>query len=293
MHADELDIDAALVRRLLVEQFPRWADLPLKRVASSGTDNAIFRLGSEMLVRLPRIERVAGSIEHERKCLLRLAPFLPVAVSTPLAKGSPTDFYPCDWAVYDWLKGENPVVGSIVDPGGLASDLAGFIHAFWRIDPTDGPPKKQTLIMRDEQVQKDFRALENRIDLEIARLVWRDALKLPHWSATPVWVHGDLAPGNLLLADHRLVGVIDFSGAGVGDPSVDMQLAWNLLPANARPIFRKKVGADDATWLRARARSLAQALVQLPYYWNTNRVLAANARHVIAEISAEARDEFR
>jgi aminoglycoside phosphotransferase (APT) family kinase protein len=289
MHADEFEIPVALVRRLVEEQFPQWSNLPVRRVASSGTDNAIFRLGPDMLVRLPRIERVAPNIAHEWRWLPVLAPNLPVPVSTVLGRGKPGEGFAWDWTILSWLPGENPKAGALSNAPRLAADLAGLIQAFRRIDTTGAPRKTATLAMRDAQVRLDIDALKGRIEIDGALAVWKHALDLPPWGGAPVWLHGDIASGNLLLRDGRLAGLIDFSGCGVGDPCEDMQVAWNLLPADARSAFRKRLATDDATWLRARARALAQALVQLPYYWDTNPVLAANARHVIAEVTMDWR----
>ncbi|MBX3576777.1 MAG: aminoglycoside phosphotransferase family protein [Rhizobiaceae bacterium] len=290
MHADEIDIPVDRVARLVAMQFPDWAHLPLRRVASSGTDNAIFRLGQDKLVRMPRIPRAVANIAHEQRWLPYLAPLLPVAISTPLGAGKPGESYPWPWAVYDWLPGENPAVGRLDAPDDLTSDLAGLLRALWRVPGADAP-RKPALRSRDAQVRRDIAALQDRMDMRTVAAVWEAALQVPDWPHEPVWVHGDLSPGNLLIRDGRLCGVIDFAGAGLGDPGEDLRVAWNLLPAEVRPRFRRALDVDDATWTRGRARALAQALVQLPYYWDTNPPLAANARHVVAEIVAEAKHE--
>jgi aminoglycoside phosphotransferase (APT) family kinase protein len=139
MHADELDTDVALVRRLLRDQFPQWAELELEPVLPRGTDNALYRLGDDMVVRLPRTPRTSRTLESERRWLPRLAPHLPLAVPRPLADGTPAGDYPFSWSVYTWLEGESATVAPVADLAQLAADLADFIAALQRIDPTDGP----------------------------------------------------------------------------------------------------------------------------------------------------------
>ena len=289
MHADELDIDVSLVRRLLAGQFPQWVDLPLERVPSAGTDNALYRLGDDMVVRLPRIESAVGGGDNAHEWLPRLAPFLPVAIPFPLAKGMPAEEFPWPWSVYRWLEGVNPTVGSVADPESLARDLAQFVKALHRIDLAGGPPATRgvPLAMRDDPTRTALAALRGMVDTDAITAAWEAALRTPAWSRPPVWAHGDLAPGNLLLRDGRLAAVIDFGGVGVGDPACDLIVAWNLLPAYARGAFRAGLGVDDATWDRGRGWALSVALIQLPYYKDTNPALAANARHVIREVLAD------
>ncbi|OUC90111.1 aminoglycoside phosphotransferase family protein [Streptosporangium minutum] len=289
MHADEVDIDASLVRRLLAGQFPQWADLPVEPVDSSGTDNAMYRLGEDMAVRLPRIEWAAGGVEREQRWLPRLAPLLPVAIPAPLGKGVPAGGYPWHWSVYRWLDGENPAVGRVADPGTLAEDLAGFVTALRRIDPAGGPPAGRgvPLATRDAPTRAAIGDLRGVLDTGAVTAAWEEALRIPEWSGPAAWVHGDLSPGNVLITRGRLGAVIDFGGVGVGDPTVDLVVAWNLLPADARDVFRTALRVDDATWTRGRGWALSIALIQLPYYRSTNPSLAANSRHVIGEVLAD------
>jgi aminoglycoside phosphotransferase (APT) family kinase protein len=289
MHFDEIDIDLALVRRLIAAQFPQWTGLPLKPVNSAGTDNAIFRLGDDMAVRLPRIRSAAGNIERECQWLPRFASRLPVAIPVPLAKGKPAEGYPWDWSIVRWLSGENPTVDNIPEPDLLVQGLAEFIAALRRIDPPGGPPAGRgvPLRMRDAPTRAAIAQLHGIIDTETVTAAWEDALQLPKWPGPNTWMHGDLSPGNLLVSNGRLSAVIDFGCMGVGDPTVDLIVAWNLLPAVARSIFRAAMQADDATWKRGRGWALSIALIQLPYYSKTNPVLATNARHVITEVLAD------
>ena len=294
MHADEADIDEALVRRLIAAQFPQWADLPVEPVDSAGTENAMFRLGTDRVARLPRRPDAAADVEREQRWLPRLGPLLPVAVPDPVGRGRPVaGEFPWAWSVYRWLPGVNPEAGRVAEPVRLAEDLAGFVTGLRRIDPGEGPASGRgvPLADRDAPTRRAIAALEREpdpaVDTAAVTAAWQEALRLPARTGPPVWAHGDLSPGNVLVTGGRLSAVIDFGGVGVGDPTVDLIAAWNLLPPGARGAFREALRADDATWARGRGWALSIALIQLPYYRRTNPVLAASARHVIHEVLAD------
>ncbi|WP_306959714.1 aminoglycoside phosphotransferase family protein [Streptomyces afghaniensis] len=291
MHEDEVDIDVSLVGRLIAGRFPRWAGLPLRRLESSGTENAMFRLGADKVVRLPRHPRAVEAITHELRWLPRLAPGLPAAAPEPLGRSEPGDGFPWPWAVYRWLDGHNPVPGTLEKPGPLAEDLATYVTALRRIDATEGPVgyRGVPLAARDPFVREALAQLAGRIDTAAVTDLWERALRAPEYTGPPVWAHGDLMAGNLLVRDGRLTAVIDYGTVGVGDPAVDLISAWCLLPAEVRDPFREAVGADDAQWARGRGWALSIAVIALPYYWDTNPPVAANSRHVISEILAESR----
>jgi len=296
MHADELDVEVGLVRRLLAEQFPEWADLPLEPVLPLGTDNANFRLGDELLVRLPRRPRTCVTLEKERRWLPRLAPHLPLAVPTPVAEGVATDGYPFAWSVYRWLAGETATVAPIADPLQLAHDLAELIAALWRIDSSEGPPpgehnffRGEPLAARDEAMRVGVAALADEVDMDAVTAAWDDALAAPEWQRAPVWIHGDLDARNLLVQDRRLSAVIDWGSAGVGDPACDVMVAWKVLQPGARDSFRAALDVDDATWTRGRGWALSQAIGALAYYTEeTNAVLVSEARRWLAAVLADA-----
>jgi aminoglycoside phosphotransferase (APT) family kinase protein len=296
MHADELDVEVGLVRRLLAEQLPEWAGLPLEPVLPLGTDNANFRLGDELLVRLPRRPRTSVTLEKERHWLPRLAPRLPLAVPEPVAQGVATDGYPFAWSVYRWLPGETATVAFIADPVRLAHDLAQLVAALWRIDPSEGPPpgehnffRGEPLAARDEAMRAGTTALAGELDTDAVTAAWEDALAAPEWRLPPVWIHGDLDARNLLVQDGRISAVIDWGSAGVGDPACDVMVAWKLLPPEARRVFRAALAVDDATWTRGRGWALSQAIGALAYYTEeTNAVLVLEARRWLAAVLADA-----
>lgn len=288
-------IDADLVRRLVARQFPQWAGLGVERFPSGGTVNAMYRLGDDMVVRLPLVENGAGDVTRERAWLPRLAPRLPVAIPEMLAAGEPGEGYPWPWSVYGWLPGRPPEASALEDPVRLAGDLAAFVTAMRAITLPDAPPAHRggPLAALDAETRKaieELRAIpEEDVDCDAVAAIWAGGLTAGEWTGPPVWLHADLMPGNLLVTNGCLTGVIDFGCAGAGDPACDLFPAWNLLPAGAREVFRTAVGVDEATWRRGRARTLSQAVIALPYYRTSNPAMADNARHVIRTVLAEDR----
>jgi aminoglycoside phosphotransferase (APT) family kinase protein len=290
MHANEVHTDKQLVGRLLAAQFPQWAGLPLTPVPSAGTDNALYRLGSDMVVRLPRIDWAAGQTEKERRWLPRLAPHLPLAIPEQLAMGEPDAGFPWPWSVYRWLPGENATLARLNDPGQAAVQMARFVTALWQVDTMGGPPAAEhnlrgaPLALRDEPTRKAIAALAGVIDTGRATAVWDAALEAPDWEREPVWFHGDLLSGNVLVEQGRLSAVIDFGGLAVGDPACDLMIAWSLFSGASREVFRVETAVDEATWLRGRGCALSQAVIFIPYYWHTNPTGVKNARRMIAEL---------
>ncbi|MFG2484752.1 aminoglycoside phosphotransferase family protein [Streptomyces virginiae] len=295
MHRDAHPVDEDLVRRLIAGQFPRWADLPVERLPSPGTVNVMYRLGDDMVIRLPMLAGGAEDVAMEREWLPRLAPRLPTPVPEILGAGEPADGYPWSWSVLRWLAGANPEAGALREPVALARDLAAFVAAMRSITLLGAPKAYRggSLALLDAPTRAAIEQLrripEEGVDCDAVAAVWEDALRAPEPDGPPVWLHADLTPGNLLVAGGRLSSVIDFGCMGVGDPACDLFPAWNLLPADARAVFRAELGVDDATWRRGRGRTLSQALNALPYYRTTNPAMAANARHVIREVLGEDR----
>lgn len=287
-------VDEDLVRRLVADRFPRWAELPVRRHPSGGTVNAMYRLGADMVVRLPLTKSGVEDVALERQWLPRLAPLLPVPVPEVLAEGEPTEGHPWPWSVYRWLPGDIPAAEALREPALLAEDLADFVAAMRSLTlpgaPTAhrGGPLSSLDAETREAIEKLRRLPEEGVDCDAVSAVWEDALRAPAWDGPPVWLHADLMPGNLLVDDGRLAAVIDFGCTGTGDPACDLFPAWNLLPPGAGEVFREVLGVDDATWRRGRGRTLSQALIALPYYRETNPAMAHTARHVVRAVLAES-----
>ncbi|MGY2892652.1 aminoglycoside phosphotransferase family protein [Deinococcus sp. UYEF24] len=290
MHEDEVDTGPDLVRRLLAAQFPQWAGLPLRAVRSSGTDNAVYRLGDHLSVRLPRTGWAIAQVSKEHHWLPRLAPHLPLPISEPLVQGEPGEGYPYPWAVHRWLEGENLTADNLSDPIQAARELARFVLALRRIPTVPESPiagRGEPLATRDVGVREAVAALGELLDGKAALSAWETALAAPEWTGAPVWVHGDLLPGNLLFQSGRLSAVIDFGGLGVGDPACDLLPAWSLFSGEGREVFRTALAADEALWERGRGHALAQALMFIPYYLHTNPVGVRNAWRVVGEVLAD------
>jgi aminoglycoside phosphotransferase (APT) family kinase protein len=280
-------IDAALVTRLIARQFPRWADLPVRPVDAGGWDNRTFRLGDDMSVRLPSAAAYAAQVDKEQVWLPRLAPQLPLPIPRPLARGTPDLDYPWQWSVYEWIDGECATLEGIADLGAFAIDLGSFIAALQRSD-TAGAPAPGThnfwrggpLSVYDTETRQAIAALAGRIDVVTATRTWGAALAAA-WRGPPVWVHGDVAAGNLLVRDGGLAAVIDFGCAAVGDPACDTVIAWTFLSGASRRAFRSTLGIDDATWARGRGWALWKALITLERYADDAVVEARAARRTL------------
>jgi aminoglycoside phosphotransferase (APT) family kinase protein len=295
MHADEVDIDAALVTSLIAAQFPQWASLPVVKLPSAGTDHAMYRLADDMVVRLPRIQRAADQVDREQRWLPHLAPHLPLHVPAPLGRGAPGQGFPMPWSVYAWLDGENAFDRPIIELRDAAIELGGFVAALRRVDATGGPQSYRGGPMStsdDEATRAAIRDLgaEGMIDGEAATAAWEQVLALPQWEGTPGWLHGDLMPGNLLTRHGRLTGVIDFGIVGIGDPACDLIPAWYLFSGDTRELFRAATDVDDATWARGRGWALCLGLGSEHYYRNKNPALAAVGRRAMFEALADYAD---
>ena len=294
-HANEVPTDVSLVRRLIAAQFPHWSALPISPARTTGSDHALYRLGDELLVRLPRKEGVDRQIDRERTWLPGLGPNLPCAIPVPLAKGEPGEDYPFFWSVYRWLDGENPATEELAASEPLARDLARFVAALQRIDPESGPAwgprnflRGGPLALRDRETRAAIAGLEGQVDSGAATAAWEEALRAEPWDGPPVWLHGDLTPENLLVQGSRLAAVIDFGCLGVGDPACDLMVAWAMLSAPARKLFRSELDVDDATWARGCGWALSTGLGALAYYQETLPSRAENARYRIGEALSSA-----
>jgi aminoglycoside phosphotransferase (APT) family kinase protein len=290
MHIHEVPIDVPLLKKLLSAQFQKWANLPLSLLRSDGTDNAIYRLGTDMCIRLPRISSAADQVDKEQKWLPHLAPHLPLEIPDILERGRPNADYPWPWSICRWIEGENATTSQITDLRQAAFDLANFIEALHRINSAGGPPSRRgfPLSTQDKDVRSALKSLHGVIDTALLTRIWEECTQASLWDKPPVWIHGDLLPANLLIQDGKLSAIIDFGLMGIGDPACDLIPAWSFLTADTRNIFRTTLGVDDATWTRGRGWALSIALIILPYYWNTNPGLVTVAKRMINEIHCDS-----
>jgi len=288
MHVDEVETDAALVRALLVSQYPQWADLPIERVASAGTDNAIYRLGEDLAVRLPRIHWAVDNVAKEQRWLPVLAPQLPLPVPLPVAAGEPEDAFPYPWGVVQWLPGEMATLDRLDAPAGAARELASFVRALRKVDTTGGPKHGRGFPVRlaDDVLRTNVAGLHGEVDADAVLTAWERVLAVADHDGPPTWFHGDLAYLNLLVRDGRISAVIDWGTCAVGDPAIDTIVAWSLFDAEARDAYRDALGCDDAEWERGKGWVL-QGVAGIPYYRDTNPVLVADKIHAIEAVLSD------
>lgn len=291
MSVNKLEIDERLVRSLLDQQCPHWAKLPLKPVVSKGTVHALFRLGEEYVVRIPRIEWVAGSVdnmvEKEFKWIPIIGKLIDVLVAEPVFKGKSSRDYPWSWTIAKWNEGSVPDFEVKDEYHQLAEDLAHFLNKLHNIKPLEGPLSRRgvSLSMQDFETRNALAELTEDIDTQSVLELWRELLKVPEWSQNPLWLHGDLLPGNILIENCRLKALIDFSDMGIGDPACDLIVGWSLFNHSSRQVFRNHLeGIDDNTWERGKGWALSIALIMLPYYKHSNPYMASLARFMIANI---------
>lgn len=308
LHTDELRVDEALVCRLVADQLPEHASAPVRRLSASGSSNSLFRLGDELLVRLPRQPGGSATILKEARWLPYLHHALPIAVPEILAVGDPAHGYPEHWSVVRWIEGEHPA-GAASDTGSrhqLARDLAKVVRALRDLQvPTGARTDAELRWYRADPltaIDADLRGYAAQcrlipdldLDLDAVLRVWDEAMATAEGPASGThWVHGDLLAENLLVRHGRLAAVLDFGGLAVGDPTVDLVPAWEVLDAPARALFRAEAGIDERTWVQGRAWALAIAVMTFPYYWQTMPARCASrlaiARQVLMD--AETREQ--
>ena len=288
MHADEVHIDAVIVRRLLAEQFPQWADLPIRAIRSTATVTAIYRLGDQLYARLPRVEEWAQDLDKEWRWLPRLAPRVSLRVPEPVGMGYPAGSYPFSWAIYRWIDGQSYSDELVDDERQAARDLAQFVAELRRIDPVGGAPRggRKPLRELDAVTRAAIESARRVIDRDATIEVWDCALQALAWKGTPVWIHSDLLRPNVLVHGGRLCAVIDFGGVGVGDPAADVIAAWSVFSQTERGTFRDALAVDNGTWNRARGFALHQAALIIPYT-ETNPEFVALAKRTVEEVLAE------
>lgn len=286
-------VDANLVRRLIDRQFPQWVDLPVRPVAKSGWDNQTFHLGDRMSVRLPTAREYSLAVDKEHRWLPEFASRVPLPIPVPVAKGKPDDGFAFPWSVYEWLDGEPAGTGSIGDLTAFADSLAAFLVSLRHIDAAGGPEpglhnwfRGGPVRVYEGQMRRALEVLDGHVPRDAVTEVWQEALSAA-WDGRPVWFHGDIAPGNLLVRDGALAAVIDFGTCGVGDPACDLAIAWTLFSGASRAAFRARVDVDSGTWARGRGWALWKALITYSYALDDDdddQAEASEARRVIHEI---------
>lgn len=285
------NIDTPLVRRLIASQFPQWADLQVKPVEVGGWDNRSFHLGDHMLVRLPSAACYSVQVENEQFWLPKLAPHLPIPIPTPIAMGKPGEGYPWNWSIYGWIEGRTALRERIADLSQFATELAEFLRALQHCDTAGGPLagphnfyRGGPLLTYDAETRQAISVLDSTIDKDAATDIWNEAIAST-CTDTPVWVHGDVAVGNLIV-DYKgcLSAVIDFGGLGVGDPACDLAIAWTLFNNESRTAFLTALQLDNHTWARGRGWALWKALIVYAGLPGTNPLEKENSKKVMDEI---------
>ncbi len=289
MHPGEAVITAELVRRLLADQLPHVAGLSIE-AAPAGTVNAIFRVGEDLCARLPRVQDGADDLVKELRWLPELGPHLSLTVPEPVASGKPAFGYPFPWAVYRWIDGEPFPHAQLPDDREAAADLAAFVGELRAVDPSSAPRSGRKPLRRlDFDTRAAIASARGVVDARTATAAWESCLQAPEWDGAPVWRHCDLLPPNLLVGHGRLKAVLDFGGAGVGDPAIDVVPAWAVFGPQGRAVFRSALDVDDGTWTRARGLALHQALLIIPYYPQTHPAFVAMAKRTVREVIADWR----
>lgn len=288
-----MNINTALAQALINEQFPHCADKKITPVLPGGWDNRTFRLGDDMLIRLPSGAAYADKVAKEQHWLPLLAQSLKLEIPAPVAMGKPSELYPWPWSVYRWIEGKTVAEERDIDKNAFAQDIASFLLDLQSIDASEGPLGSEhsfyrgaSLAVYDEQTQEALALLKDKIDAQKAKQVWASALKT-EWQKPPVWVHGDVSIGNLIMNEGRLSAVIDFGGLCTGDPACDLAIAWTYLDEESRSIFKSHLNIDEGTWIRGAAWALWKALILQSGLVDSNEVEKQQADQVAGEVLKE------
>ena len=288
-----IELDAKAARTIINAQFPEYRSLPLEPIVSGGTDNTMFRLGEALCARFPKREEAVPQIEKEQSWLPQLTP-LPLKIPSPVGRGIASAAFPYAWSVYEWLPGKSLVESTIEDWSETASTLAHFILALQAKDASSAPLagaqnnyRGVALEKRDELTKAAISGLADEYSEVALRRVWNAALRTPKHAGAPVWLHGDLQGGNILVENGRLSAVIDFGLSGVGDPACDLMVAWSVLPSAARRVFKEGVAVPEDTWKRGLGWALSVSVIALEYYRGRNQTLSQISRRTIDAVLAE------
>jgi aminoglycoside phosphotransferase (APT) family kinase protein len=293
MHPDQLSVAAATVRALIADQFPQWARLPVREVDSEGTVNALFRIGDRVVARFPLhpgdVDATREKLTAEAAAAHELFGRTPFATPEPLGVGEPGAGFPLPWSAQSWIDGST---ATLVDPGdsfGFADDLATFIGAVRSIDTRGrtfiGMGRGGDLPASDSWMEECFENSAALLDVPALRRIWAAMRELPR--TTPdVMTHGDLIPGNVLVSQGRLAGVLDVGGLGPADPALDLVGGWHLLEDAPRRVLRQHLGSDDLEWERGKAWAFEQAMGAAWYYVDSNQHMSRMGQRTLARILA-------
>ena len=292
MHAGQLTVSLATVRRLVGSQFPGWSGWPVAPVASHGTVNALFRIGDGLVARFPlqpgEVAATRRRLESEAAAARELVGRTRFASPEPVAIGEPGAGYPLPWSVQTWIPG---TVATDDDPGtsvAFARDLAELIHAVRRIDTRgrvfSGSGRGGDLRAHDEWMETCFRRSTHLLDVPRLRGAWAELRELPRSASGDVMTHGDLVPGNVLVSRGRLVAVLDVGGLAPADPSLDLVCAWHLLESGPRQVLRRALGPDDVEWARGRAWAFEQSMGLVWYYETSNPTMSRIGRRTLGRL---------
>jgi aminoglycoside phosphotransferase (APT) family kinase protein len=288
-----INITIALARKLIADQFPEYAHLHVTEVLQQGHDNRTYRVGEDMLIRMPTAESYALKVPKEQELLPKLAKHLSIKIPEPIKMGVPSAAYPYPFSIYKWLDGSsaNHVTLDTRELENIALELANFLQELRKITEVAGPEPGQHNWWRGDHVsvynegaRKQIASLTDIIDIKSALALWQRACATK-WQKAPVWIHGDFAVGNILMQDNRLSGVIDFGGTAMGDPACDLVIAWTYLSGKSREIFIRATNLDDDTWLRARAWALWKATFALCQIANKNNAAADVHKKIIFAVT--------
>lgn len=292
---DKLKITAVLAKKLIAEQFPQFSYLEIKPVEVDGHDNRTFRLGDTMLIRMPSMAPYALKVLKEQEWLPKLQQHLSIPIPKPLALGQPSNDYPWHWSIYAWREGESANALTFADHQlePIALSLVQFLKELHQIEPSNSllPGlhnywRGDHVSVYDKQAREQIAKLQGVIDSQAALTLWEKAIS-SKWHQSPVWVHGDLASGNILVKDHKLAAVIDFGGMGVGDPACDLVIAWTFLKKQSREIFKQGINLDANTWDRARGWALWKATYELCNLENSINPDPQQHKRIISEVLDE------
>jgi aminoglycoside phosphotransferase (APT) family kinase protein len=294
---EEDSITEALVQALVSDQFPEWSSMPVRAVSRQGWDNRVFLVGDSMLARLPSTKAYEAQVYREQRWLPLLQNHLPLEIPKPLALGRPGHGYTCSWSIYRWIEGDNAASSPPNEDESFAKDLGAFLNALRKAPAAYGPEpgphnfyRGGSLAVYDTQFRQAVQALSGRVDESTALAAWQTALGA-RWQSPPVWVHGDIALGNLLVREGSLSAVIDFGQLCVGDPACDLAIAWTHFRGEDRRTFLKTVDLDSGTCERGRAWALWKATIVASGLVQTSAVEGLSSWQTIQQVLDDVRAE--